>query len=713
MIFFPMRLRHKILNVILIILATVLLLSTLVVSYVLYQQNIKATNENQQVAVNIIKSKIDELQTELYKKSNQAAVVFKIGENVKFIIDFKEKYDLGMTETSFLDLANAVFSTSFANDIHSMAIYDIKGEMIAFSQKTEGGNRLVGYYYINPKKAFNFTEVKDNSDLKKSKFETADTIPGLELNINHPAVFSSETSKEIVSINGKLAILMTIPVIQDDYNKETDKMEPTLYGGVVLTKFLDESFLKQLTELTGMDINIFAESNLSVGTLSNYNTIETDAFSQNVGSSWMLSGQTAFLNIKKINDRRYMQAILPVFSNGKYSGAFSVLKSNQTAIKNTIQIILTLLIVYLGCLLLAIPLALFFSGKMVKSIQQVSSSLKEVAQGDGNLTKRIDIKSKDEVGELSSWFNTFIENLEKMIAEILENHQLLSQSTQVILSHSNLICANSKDMQEITQAVTDSTSEMSSDVSSSTQAVGNASDNLDIVAASTEEMTATIDNISRNASRTRQMSQETGLWIQRTFDKLDQLGAVAHEINTFTESINEISEQTNLLALNATIEAARAGNAGKGFAVVAGEIKELARQTAMATSDIKHKIDNIKNASEETVAEMKKISDSFTQMDQIVNEIAVAIEQQSLATREIADKTSTAAQGMGEINENILKFDQNASEIAADMEKVNNASIEMNKNGENIKKDALDMDIYNQKLHSLISRFIIKNDMQQ
>ena len=118
--------------------------------------------------------------------------------------------------------------------------------------------------------------------------------------------------------------------------------------------------------------------------------------------------------------------------------------------------------------------------------------------------------------------------------------------------------------------------------------------------------------------------------------ELTQLGATADKIGKVTETITDISEQTNLLALNATIEAARAGKAGKGYAVVANEIKDLAKQTAEATVDIKNIVDNIQATSKTTEKGIEQIGTVIGEVNDIVGTVATAVEEQTAATQEIA-----------------------------------------------------------------------------
>jgi methyl-accepting chemotaxis protein len=204
-----------------------------------------------------------------------------------------------------------------------------------------------------------------------------------------------------------------------------------------------------------------------------------------------------------------------------------------------------------------------------------------------------------------------------------------------------------------------------------------AATNVDMVAAAAEEMSATINEIAQNSEKGRVITGEAVSLTQDASVKVDKLGADAQEISKVTEVITEISEQTNLLALNATIEAARAGEAGKGFAVVANEIKELAKQTAQATHQIKSKIGSIQASTSDTVGRIKKVSQVINQVNEIVATIATAVEEQSTATREIAENVSQASQGIQEVNTNVAQSSEVAGSISKEIARVNLSADEM------------------------------------
>jgi len=703
-----LKLKQKILGGIVLVVMMVMIASSLVVSYVTYNQNIESTRDRIATGANNVKVEIRKIQSDLIRKMGQMDSVFQVSDNVKFISDFKADYDLSMTQVGYTDMANALFATASGNDIGTMALYDASGEMLAFCEAQADGRYLGGFYYVNPKKAFRFARIPGNGDLNKVQWQDQSALDSLKSPVNIQGLSATRSSGSLKKTETGLAVSVYVPVMVDTYNKETEEMVPQLFGFIIASKYLDKSFAKDMADLTGLHVNLFAGQRLSAGSLPAHETLEASGLAASAGKDWDLSSQPLLPGRIRVDGRQYIQGVLPIYSDTTLAGAVALLRSNTVVMDNTLDVAYTLIIVYLCCLVLIIPVALLFSGTIVKNILKVIASLKDVAEGEGDLTKRIQVSSKDEIGELSRWFNLFIERLQTMIQDISKSSHALSGSVDVTRKEAASISENSGKMSEITASVTQSTNEMSAEISSISQLMDEASDNLGIVASSTEEMTATINEIAKNAENARSMSGQTGDKIGRAKEMVNRLGIDAKAIEAFTESINEISEQTNLLALNATIEAARAGEAGKGFAVVAGEIKVLATQTAQATQDIKEKIDAILNSSSTTVEEIESITTVFGDMNNVVNEIASAIEEQTATTKEIADNSATVAQGIGEVNTSITQFDSMTTEIAGEMETVNQAAAQMSENCTHINKDTGEMEEQTRKLDRLIRRFVIE-----
>ncbi|MFK8138201.1 MAG: methyl-accepting chemotaxis protein [Bdellovibrionales bacterium] len=175
------------------------------------------------------------------------------------------------------------------------------------------------------------------------------------------------------------------------------------------------------------------------------------------------------------------------------------------------------------------------------------------------------------------------------------------------------------------------------------------------VASSMDEMTGSIREITGKTNEASNKSSEAQQTVAKTNDTITMLGKSSSEIGNVIKVISSIAKQTNLLALNATIEAARAGEAGKGFAVVANEVKELAKETADATSDITNKIESIQSDSTLAVSAIGGVMGSIEALDEISTNIAASIEEQAATTNEVARIASEATAATNEITINVTE----------------------------------------------------------
>ncbi len=342
---------------------------------------------------------------------------------------------------------------------------------------------------------------------------------------------------------------------------------------------------------------------------------------------------------------------------------------------------------------------------ITRPLASVGAILKDIASGEGDLTRRIEVASEDEIGEMAKWFNLFIEKLQGIIREIAANADTLATSSEGLLEFSTVISSESESMSTTANVAADSAEQMSGSLDTVAGSTSEASGNIEVVAAASQEMTSTISEIAQNMENARTRSDQAVQQAAGASDKITELGNAAKDIGRFTETITEISEQTNLLALNATIEAARAGDAGKGFAVVANEIKELARQTADATSEIKTQIDGIQASASGSTTEIKQITKVISDINEMVSSVSAAVEEQSVTTSEIANNVSQAANMIGDINDNVSQASSAGSSIAGDIAGVSTSATEMATSASQLKTSAEDLNNLADAIEGLVGKF--------
>ena len=367
----------------------------------------------------------------------------------------------------------------------------------------------------------------------------------------------------------------------------------------------------------------------------------------------------------------------------------------------TIQLIAAAIITIALILTIIICLKIFVTNPIKNTIEMV----KDIAQGEGDLTKRLNVKSNDEIGELSNWFNQFLEKLQELIKEVSINAATIDTASTGFTELSDRMNNGVEALSSRSHTVAKATDDMSANMTSVAAAMEEAATNINMVATASEEMSSTITEIAQNAEKARSITGHAVSQTQSASNQVNELGNAATLIGKVVETITDISEQVNLLALNATIEAARAGEAGKGFAVVANEIKGLANQTATASGAIKEQIQGIQTSTDGTIGEISSISNIVMEINEIVATIATAVEEQSATTKEIAENISYASTGIVEVNENVSQGSTSSLQVAQEITEITDATNSLASSSQEVKSNADELSALGDRLAVLMGKF--------
>ncbi len=364
---------------------------------------------------------------------------------------------------------------------------------------------------------------------------------------------------------------------------------------------------------------------------------------------------------------------------------------------------LLVLVIATTALIFGSILAFVLTKIISKPILETANFADTMANGD--FSETLTVNQQDEIGRMADSLNAMTKNLAAMLKDIIDGIATLSQSSKELEGIATEMSTGSQDTSQKSQTVAAAAEEMSTNMTSVAAAMEQASSNTSLVASATEEMTTTVNKIAENADRARDISSQAVDQSGQATEKMADLGDAASRIGRVTETITEISEQTNLLALNATIEAARAGEAGKGFAVVANEIKELARQTADATIDIKNQIDTMQNTTSSAVSDINKVSEIIGEISEVINVIGTSVDEQASVTDEMAANIVQSSEGITEVNENVAQSTVAVSEISNEISEVNSAASGMAKSSFLVEESAESLSTLAKQLQQMVAKF--------
>jgi methyl-accepting chemotaxis protein len=329
--------------------------------------------------------------------------------------------------------------------------------------------------------------------------------------------------------------------------------------------------------------------------------------------------------------------------------------------------------------------------------------LKAVAAGD--LTRHLDVLRDDEIGELAAAVNGMGGRLRRTFADFGENARQLARSSTELAATATQLAQGAEVTTAQARSVTSATEEMTDTMAGMAASSEQMSSNAKVVATAVDQMTAAISEVASSAEQAATVAKEGARLADETNRDMGELGTAAIEIDKVLEVIQDIAEQTNLLALNATIEAARAGEAGRGFGVVASEVKNLARQTAAATEDIRRRIDGIQNTTQRAVRGMENVGQAIQRVSEVSRTIASAVEQQNATTKEIARNMADTSHAVAVVAQGVSQSAAASREISRSIVAVDRAACDTAQGAVTAQTSSADLEKMADRLQQLLEQF--------
>lgn len=342
---------------------------------------------------------------------------------------------------------------------------------------------------------------------------------------------------------------------------------------------------------------------------------------------------------------------------------------------------------------------------VVQPVNAVAVTLREMTNGRWDLTRRMEVKSLDEVGQLSSGINRFIERLQEIVVDLDRKTEALAQSSKSFSAVSTRLEAETEQMKSQAASVGVSTDGISRSVSTVADASRGMTRSLESVSASCLKMNESLGEVSARCGQETAISAKADDQAKTSRSIMERLDASAHAIGKVVAVINDIANQSRLLGLNATIEAASAGEAGRGFAVVAKEVKLLAQKTGQATEDIRRQIEEMLADVRNTLVSMDAIAGIVGDIAELSRRTASAVEHQTSMVGAISQEFGSVAESASKIAKDVEHSAQGLGSVSREVQSVASSVENALAIAHAIRRDSSRLDSMSTDLRTVVDQF--------
>jgi hypothetical protein len=617
-----MKLKTKLVLISLSMVILVMVVSTTAVSFLVNKQNRKASYDQLRKSSNTIRNELSSRQETLFEDAGQIASFDRMGSKIKFLHDYKAESDSSMTKTSFDQVATTIFNISVTGNLWGAGIYDNDGALLAFAGYPDEKHAVLGYCTYAPKRTVHFARITDKGKVDlNDQLEQADSLPlktiAAKLNQTPP----NRQKLEFTQIGNYVCMVATVPVIAQVYDGKTQKLADKKVGLALAVQKLDLPFANRMSSLTGMKINVFTSSGLSVGNMKAYKVLQGH-FKKSEGA-WNIRNQEIFLDEFGLDKRDFFQGVLPLFDGASLVGTVVSVLSQDVMKANTFQMIRLLVFVFIACILVIIPIVFLFSNSLARPIVAIIHSLTESAEKVSGASDQVSSSSQHLAqgsSEQTASFEETSASLEQISSMTKQNAEHAQEANRLSSEGSDSLKTANQSMKALIKSMGD---------------ISEASDSVSKIIKTIDEIAFQTNLLALNAAVEAARAGEAGAGF----------AVVADEVRNLALRSAEASKNTQDLVT----EIIRKIEAGSSLVT---ETDDRYREVAIRVGKIAELNRKISSASDEQATGIAQVSVAVNEMDGVTQQNAANAEESASASEEL----NAQAKQMNNIVNNLVSL---------------------------------------------------------
>lgn len=588
------------------IISTIFVSLTLMVvnSFVIRNQNSESSHEILNNAFLIITDDLGTRQEKLISDTMQLAGLPKLRKSILFLSSYKTKTDstsISITRNAYITLSEAAYNIGISAKTSKMAVYDKDGDLLVFSTQDKG-KKALGYAIGFPSPVFKIKTGGSNDKSVSEKYVEKTDFEGIDISLKGKMPTSPQI--EFKAVDGYLTLQAYVPVISQEINRKTRKIEDVQSGLVLAVQKLDQNFVYRLARLTSTKINLFVGDTLSVGTLSEYKKFDLkNSAVQNVKSGQ----ESLFLNDVTINKKVYYQGVFPLISQGKTIGVISAVYSKAVVKARTWQSIKLLALFSLGCLLFIIPIAIFYAVKLARPIDRIIQGLSAGAISVAGSSSQVSTSSQALASGASEQAATIEEtssSLEEMASVTRTNAENARTANQHMDETKKLVDTSNDSMNKMERSM--------ADISATSQETSKIIKTIDEIAFQT-------NLLALNAAVEAARAGEAGAGFAVVADEVRNLALRAAEAakNTATmieETVRKVAEGATMMTKTNSDFDQVSEYVGK-ISTLISEISKTTSEQADSINQINQAVENISSVTQQTAGSAEESSSAAGAMN--------------------------------------------------------------------------------------------------